>query len=417
MEGLVIRGGKPLCGTVEISGAKNAVLPILAATVIHGGKYVIYNCPDIADVRCAVRILQSLGGQVTRMGSVLSVDTRELCRWVVPAELMAQMRASVLFLGPLLARFGAAVLTMPGGCPLGRRPIDLHLEAISRMGASVTLLERQIRCSAPRLHGETICFAFPSVGATENALMAAVACHGTVTLENGAKEPEVCDLIAFLQAMGADIRTDGSGTITVCGGSPLHDADHAVMADRIETATYLCAAAGCGGEILLKDADERHLLPVVQVLRAAGCTIEQKNDGIFLQSSGQLIAVGDIETAPYPGFPTDAQAPVMAALLRAKGQSRFSETIFEQRFGHVPQLLRHGAGIEVTGHMAIVDGVGELKPAQTCACDLRAAAALILAALQAEGESRVFGLKHLYRGYDNPEGKLRTLGAQIGYIQ
>jgi len=417
MEAFAISGGKPLHGTVEISGAKNAVLPILAATVIHGGKYVIYNCPDISDVENAVQILRSIGGQVTRVGTVISVDTRELCRCVIPAQLMEKMRASVLFLGPLLARFGAAVLTMPGGCPLGRRPIDLHLEAMSHMGASVTLLEQQICCNATLLHGGTVRFAFPSVGATENAMMAAVACRGTVTLEHAAQEPEVCDLAAFLQAMGADIRGAGTKTITICGGAPLHDADYTVMPDRIETATYLCAAAGCGGEILLRSAEARYLRPVIHLLEKAGCVIEEKENGLQLRSSGKLVGVGDVETAPYPGFPTDAQALLMAALLRAEGQSRFSETIFEQRFGHVPQLLRHGARIEITGHMAAVDGVRTLCPAHTRAHDLRGAAALVLAAMQTEGESRIFGLKHLYRGYDNPEGKLRTLGAEIKRIQ
>lgn len=417
MEAFVINGGVPLNGTVEISGAKNAVLPILAATTLHGGKYVLHNCPDIADVQTAQQILQTLGGQVTRVGNVLTIDTRELCRCVIPAELMMKMRASVLFLGPLLARFGAAVLTMPGGCPLGRRPIDLHLEAVSRMGAAVTLLEEQICCSAPFLHGCSIRFAFPSVGATENALMAAVACHGTVTIHNAAQEPEVCDLIAFLQTMGADIRGSGTKTLTVCGCAALHDADHTVMADRIETATYLCAAAGCGGEVTLLGADGRCLVPVVQALQNAGCSIEQMENGLRLCGDGRLKAVGHIETAPYPGFPTDAQAVVMAALLRAEGQSSFSETVFESRFGHVPQLLRLGAQICLAGHTATVCGVKKLIPGQVEACDLRAAAALVVAALQIEGETTVFGLKHLYRGYDNPEEKLRTLGAGIRLLQ
>ena len=417
MGALIISGGKPLHGTIEISGAKNAVLPILAATTVYGGKYVLHNCPDIADVRAAQQILQTLGAQVTRVGSVLSVDTRDLCGNVIAAHLMLKMRASVLFLGPLLARFGSCVLTMPGGCPLGRRPIDLHLEAMSRMGAAVTLLEDQICCAAPVLHGCEITLSFPSVGATENAVMAAVACHGTVVIRNAAREPEICDLIAFLQAMGADIRGGGTDTIIIYGGAALHDADHTVMADRIETATYLCAAAGCGGEVTLLGAQAACVEPVLQVLEKAGCTVGREKDLVFLQSSGTLCAVEKIETSPYPGFPTDAQAITMAALVRAQGRSCFYETVFERRFGHVPQLRRLGARIEQHEHFAVVQGTKTLHPAQVEACDLRAAAALIIAALQTQGETAVFGLKHLYRGYDNPEGKLRTLGAQLRFMQ
>ena len=417
MEALVIHGGTPLRGTVEISGSKNAVLPILAATVLCGGEYVLHNCPDIADVRHCVEILRGLGGRVTRSDDVLYVDTADLCRCTIPGYLMRTMRASVLFLGPLLARFGCAELTMPGGCPLGGRPIDLHLEAVSRMGAAVTLLEETICCRGPVLHGCSIEFRYPSVGATENALMTAVGCHGTVTIRNAAKEPEIGDLITFLQAMGADIQGAGTDTLTVSGGRPLKSAEHTVMSDRMEAATYLCAAAGCGGDITLSGADATCLVPVIEALRCAGCEIVSRKDQLMLQSTGVLRAVGEIETAPYPGFPTDAQAPMMAALLRARGCTRFSETVFEKRFGHIPELRRFGAGIEETASAALVRGVEKLRPAQAEACDLRAAAALILAALQAEGESRVFGLKHLYRGYDNPVRKLSSLGASIQCVQ
>lgn len=417
MDAFVINGIQPLYGCVKISGAKNAVLPILAATICHGGKYVLHNCPDIADVRYAVQILRTLGAQVTRVDHVLSVDTRDLCRWVIPAGLMMKMRASVLFLGPLLARFGRAVLTMPGGCPLGRRPIDLHLRAVSCMGAAVTMLEEQICCCTSGLHGCDISFDFPSVGATENAVMAAVGCCGTVTIHNAAREPEVCDLIAFLQAMGADIRGAGTDIVTVCGGAPLHDADHTVMADRIEAATYLCACAGCGGKIALDGAQETTLQPVADVLRSAGCKVWQRENALCLESNGELCAVGCIETAPYPGFPTDAQALVAAALLRADGQSKLSETIFENRFGYVSQLQRLGAQIGIVGSTAVISGVRDLRPAKLEACDLRAAAALMIAAMQTQGESTVFGLKHLYRGYDNPEAKFCSLGARIRLIQ
>lgn len=417
MEILRICGGKPLHGTIEISGAKNAVLPILAATVICGGKYVIHNCPDISDVTLAEEILKSLGGHTTRVGKTLTVDTRDVTSCEIPAALMAQMRASVLFLGPLLARFGAAVLTMPGGCPLGRRPIDLHLDAMSLMGATVTLLEGSICCEVCCLHGCTIDLPFPSVGATENALMAAVACQGTVTLRNAAKEPEIADLIRFLRSMGADILGEGTDTLVISGGVPLHDTDHHVMPDRIETATWLCAAAGCGGEVCLKHTDASLADPVIDTLRKAGCVIRREKNSLRICADRPLQAVGHIETAPYPGFPTDAQALVMAAFLRAEGCTRFSETIFERRFGHVPQLRSFGAMIETAGPTALVCGVPVLHAADVEGCDLRATAALVIAALQAEGESRISGLKHLCRGYDNPEDKLRALGAEAMILQ
>lgn len=413
MEALRIRGGTPLHGTIEISGAKNAVLPILAATVICGGKYVIHNCPEITDVTFAEEILRCLGGYTARVGKTLTVDTRGLCDCEIPGVLMCSMRASVLFLGPLLARFGRAVLTMPGGCPLGRRPIDLHLDAVSQMGAAITLQDGSIRCEAPRLHGCTVELPFPSVGATENALMAAVACRGTVTLRNAAREPEIGDLICFLRAMGADIRGIHTDTLVITGGLSLHDADHRVMPDRVETATWLCAAAGCGGNITLQETDGRLLLPVLSILEQSGCSITRGESSLQLQADGLPEAVGCIETAPYPGFPTDAQAVMMAALLRARGCTRFSETVFERRMGHVAQFRRMGADIETAGATAVVRGVEELLPARVCGCDLRAAAAMVVAALQIPGETLVTGVKHLRRGYDNPEKKLRALGADI----
>ena len=413
MEALVIDGGKPLCGSVAISGAKNAVLPILAATVIGGGTIVLHHCPDITDVALAAEIIAYLGGSVKRLGRTLWVDTSGVCRWVIPAALMARMRASVLFLGALLARFGKAVLAMPGGCPLGRRPIDLHLEALAQMGAGVCLYENEIHCEASRLHGGVIELPFPSVGATENVLLAASACHGTVVLRGAAREPEVEDLARFLRSAGVEIWGEGTEELTVNGGAPLRDAAHTILPDRIETATYLCAAAACGGEVELRQTDGDLLNPVVQVLRQSGCELSKTADGVQIRSSGILQACGSLETAPYPGFPTDAQALVMAALLRAEGCTRFSEGIFERRFGHVPQLRKLGAEIETMGSTALVRGVRQLSAASLESGDLRAAAALVIGALQAQGKSTVTGLKHLDRGYDNLEGNLRSLGAEI----
>lgn len=413
MEALIIGGGKPLQGTVSVCGAKNAVLPVMAAAVAHGGTYILHNCPDITDVSIAGEIIRHLGGQVLRQEQTLWVDTANVCRWQIPAALMARMRASVLFLGALLARFGRAVLTMPGGCPLGRRPIDLHLEALAQMGAGVCLYENEIRCEAARLHGCVIELPFPSVGATENALVAATACHGTVRILGAAREPEVVDLVRFLRSSGAEITGEGTAELTVHGGAAMGNTTHTVLPDRIETATLLCAAAGCGGEIVLQKTDGALLPPVVEALEQAGCQVVCAAGEIRLSSSGELQACGSLETAPYPGFPTDAQALVMAAMLRAKGSVRFSESVFERRFGHVPQLRKFGACIETAGSTALVQGVPKLHAAQAEGVDLRAAAALVIAALQAEGKSVITGLKHLDRGYDNLEGKLRLLGADI----
>lgn len=412
METWIVSGGKSLEGTVEIHGAKNAVLPILAATVLHGGVYRLHHCPEITDVQLAAEIIEALGGAVRRTGQSLEVDTTGVCRWTVPQALMARMRASVLFLGPLLVRFGRAELTMPGGCPLGRRPIDLHLEAMARMGASVRLEEDRIDCRVRQLHGCVLELPFPSVGATENALLAAVGCWGTVTLRGGAEEPEVADLVRFLQAMGAEIRREDGGW-TVRGGAPLHGAVHTVLPDRIETATYLCAAAGCGGDVRLTGTDVSLLQPVAQALEAAGCRLEPLPDGVRIQSEGRLRAVERLETAPYPGFPTDAQALMMAALLRAEGSSGFYETIFERRFRHVPQLQKLGAQIETAGPSAQVRGVPRLHGASLEGADLRATAALVIAALQAEGKSSISGIKHLKRGYDSLAEGLKSLGAEI----
>lgn len=417
MESLRVCGGVPLQGTVKISGAKNAALPILAATVLHGGKYVLYHCPRISDVTVAGEIITYLGGRVVRLGDTLTVDTRELHGWTIPASLMGTMRASVLFLGALLGRFGRAVLTLPGGCALGRRPIDLHLEALARMGAAVTLHEGEIRCHGSRLHGGVVEFPFPSVGATENFLLAAVSCQGTVRLLHAAKEPEIVDLAHFLQAMGADIQGAGTAVLTVSGGLPLRDTEYTILPDRIETATILCAAAACGGYVTLEETDAELLLPVLRTLEAAGCMVSKTERSISLTADGRLTAPPPIETSPYPGFPTDAQAPVMAALLRAKGATRFSETIFECRFGHVPQLRRMGGHIELLGSTALVRGVERLRGGTVAGTDLRAAAALVIAALQTPEETTVTGLKYLDRGYDSLEKKLQSLGADIRRVQ
>ncbi len=413
MEALVVYGGKPLEGTVEINGAKNAVLPILAATVRQGGTYVLRNCPNISDVEMASEIIRLLGGSVERQGRTLLVDTQNVTGWQIPASLMERMRASVLFLGAILGRFGRAWLTLPGGCPLGRRPIDLHLEVMSELGAAVTMQDGEIRCQGTELHGAEICFPVPSVGATENFLLAATACRGTAILHHAAREPEVVDLARFLCSMGADIQGAGTDTIVVRGGEELSGTTYTVLPDRIETATYLCAAAGCGGDVTLCGTDGELLLPVLEALEQAGCQIRRGRDRLQLTCREPLKAVPEIMTAPYPGFPTDAQAPWMAAMLRAEGESAVTETVFDSRFGHADGLRAFGASIHLAGPVARINGVERLHPAQVRGGDLRGTAALVLAALQAPGKSVIFGLNHLDRGYDDMEGTLRRLGAEV----
>ena len=413
MESFVIHGGKPLEGTVQIHGAKNAALPVLAATVLHGGTYTLSNCPDISDVRLAGEIIELLGGSVTRRGSALLVDTTRLTGWEIPACLMERMRASVLFLGALVGRFGKARLSLPGGCPLGRRPIDLHLEVMSELGAVVTMQAGEVLCREKDLRGGMVCFPTPSVGATENFLLAAAACHGESVLRNAAKEPEIVDLAAFLTAMGAEIEGAGTEVIRVRGGNTLRAADHAILPDRIETATYLFAAAACGGRVTVTHTDGTLLLPVVEVLSRAGCRVETEPGRIRLTAEGRRRAVGEVMTAPYPAFPTDAQALLMAAMLRAEGETVITETVFDSRFGHVPAMRVFGGDIVCTGPKAVIRGRPMLHPAAVRGTDLRGTAALVIAALQTPGESRIFGLEHLNRGYTAMETKLSALGAEV----
>lgn len=417
MEFLSVTGGAPLYGTIPIHGAKNSILPIMAAAIVIPAPCVIHNCPNIADVTNSIEILRHLGCKVRRTGNTLRIDAREVTRCDVPMALAGRMRSSVLFLGALLARMGCARIALPGGCPLGRRPIDLHLSAMRAMGAEVECGEREVCCRARRLHGAVLSLPIVSVGATENAILAALSAAGRVVIENAAREPEIGDLIGFLRSAGADITGEGTGRLCVRGGAPLHETAYTVLPDRIETATYLCAAAACGGEVTLTKTNARTLAPVIQILRGAGCDIQTEDEAICICANGKLCAPEKIVTAPYPAFPTDAQAPMMAALLRAAGTCEFVETIFENRFRHVRQLKKMGADIRLDGASAWVRGTQTLRGARLIAEDLRGGAALLIAALAAEGKSEIFGVKHIKRGYDNPEGKLQALGARIKYVE
>ena len=416
MSRLLIRGGNRLQGEVTIQGAKNSVLPILAATILTGGSVVLRRCPRLRDVEASIRILQALGCKAGWRGDVLEVDTAGMTGCDVPDALMREMRSSVIFLGAILARCGEASLTSPGGCELGPRPIDLHLSGLRALGAEIDDTGGTLHCKAAKLTGREIVLGFPSVGATENLMLAACGAEGVTVLSNAAREPEIEDLQGFLNTCGAVITGAGTSTVVIRGGRPLHGGTYTILPDRIAAATYLCGAASAGGEVFLRDAREEHLSAVTAVLREAGCDVQSGAESIRLRRDGPLQGVRPVRTAPYPGFPTDAQAPLMAALTRGKGCTVFVENIFESRYRHVDELSRMGADIRVEGRVAVVYGVPRLHGAQVRATDLRGGAALAVAALGAEGRSELTGVHHIDRGYQSLEGDLRRLGAEIRRI-
>lgn len=417
LERFVIAGGTPLGGETAIHGAKNSVLALLAATALCKGETVLHNCPDLSDVRTSIAILRHLGCRVTRQEDVITVCADGLTRHDIPDEMMTRMRSSILFLGAILARAGRAQLTYPGGCALGARPIDYHLLALERLGAEIEKSGAVIRCLVPqKLHGASILFPFPSVGATENALLAAVLAEGETIIRGGAREPEIADLICFLNRCGGKIRTDGDGNLMVSGVMELTGCDYHVMPDRMEAATYLCCGAISGGDILLQTVCPEHLGSVLPVLGEMGCRISTGTDHIALHAPRRLRAVKEIMTMPYPGFPTDAQAPFMALASVADGTTTFTENIFENRYAHVGELARMGADIIVSGKTAVVSGVRKLHGAEVSATDLRGGACLVEAALAAEGLTVVSGVGHIDRGYERMEQKLTELGAQIKRI-
>ena len=414
MSAYLVEGGNRLQGTARVHGAKNSVLPILAATILCPGESVVHNCPDLSDVRASIAILEHLGCRVERAGDTVTVDASALTSRDVPDALMREMRSSVIFLGAILARLGEAIMSFPGGCELGPRPIDLHLAAIRSLGAEVREQGGELHCSAAGgLAGCEITFSIPSVGATENAMLCACGAEGVTVICNAAREPEIVDLQAFLRALGADVRGAGTSVITVRGKKPLHGGEHTVMPDRIVAATLLTAVAAAGGEAELLGTDYRQLSTVTAVLTEAGCRIRSGSDSIHICREAPLRGVRPIRTAPYPGFPTDAQPPVMAALCRGTGTTVFVENMFESRYRHVDELSRMGADIRVEGKVAVVCGVERLHGAALQAADLRGGAALVVAALGAEGRSEITGLHHMDRGYYGLEDTLRGLGADI----
>ncbi len=408
-----IAGGRPLAGRLTVHGAKNSALPILAAAALCPGVSVIHNCPPLSDVTASLSILSHLGCTVTQEGETVTVDASTLTRQDIPDALMREMRSSVLFLGAILGRTGRAVLSYPGGCELGPRPIDLHLSALRTLGAEIQEGPDGLVCQASRLRGGGIALSLPSVGATENAMLAAVAAEGVTTITNAAREPEIVDLQTFLRAMGAKVSGAGTSVVTIQGGRPLHGAEHTVMGDRIVACTHLAAVAAAGGSVEMEGVNPSHLVPVTNLLQEAGCEIHIREGLLCLTHEGPLSGVSPIHTAPYPGFPTDAQAPIMAALCAAAGTTLFVETMFQSRYRHVDELRRMGANIRTEGQVALLTGVPRLHGANLRAHDLRGGAALVVAGLGAEGVTTVEGLEHIDRGYYHLDSVLRSLGADI----
>lgn len=414
MSKLILSGGHRLRGEVQVHGAKNSVLPILSATYLTQGESVLHNCPDLTDVRLACTILQKLGCTVNFTQGTIGVSTVGAGGTAIPAECMREMRSSIVFLGALLARTGRAVLCAPGGCNLGPRPIDLHLMALRRMGVQIREENEMLFCCAPKgLCGATIRFPFVSVGATENILIAACAARGRTRIYNAAQEPEVVDLAHFLQQCGARIHGIGSAELEIEGVAKLNGTEYEILPDRIETATYLIAGAVTGGDLLLKNTQAALLEPVWTRLQAAGCRIQWSGSQIRLRGPEQLRAFPTVETAPHPGFPTDAQAICMTAASVARGETCFRETIFSERFRHVPALRTMGAQITVCGETALVNGVSRLHGACVHATDLRGGAALVLAGLCADGKTEITDVRHIDRGYQQIEHVLTQLGAKI----
>lgn len=414
MEKIIVRGGQRLSGSVKVEGAKNAVLPVIAATLLASdGKSVIRDVPTLSDVYTINEVLRSLNAVVEFENNTITVDASRELKIEAPFEYVRKMRASVLVMGSLLARNGRSRVALPGGCAIGSRPIDQHLKGFEAMGATVKVGNGFIEAEAvDGLHGAKIYLDFPSVGATENLMMAAVLAKGTTIIENVAKEPEIVDLANFLNKMGAKVKGAGTGTIKIEGVKVLFGADHNIIPDRIEAGTFMVASAITGGDVLVKGAVPEHLSSLVAKMEEMGVTIIEEEDGLRVIGPEKLKAV-DIKTMPHPGFPTDMQSQMMALLLRAQGTSMITETVFENRFMHVEEFRRMNANIKIDGRSVIMNGPSDLQGAEVAATDLRAAASLILTGLVADGMTRVTELYHLDRGYVNFHQKLAALGADI----
>ena len=412
MSKLTITGGKPLEGTITVSGAKNAVLPIIAASLLCAEPIQLDDAPDLLDVNIMNRVILALGAKVERKGSTLYIQAQEIDCIEAPYDLVSQMRASIVTMGPLLARKGHVRISHPGGCAIGSRPINWHLKGLEALGAEVKMDHGFLDVSTKGLKGTRIYLDYPSVGATQNIMMAASMAQGTTLIENAAQEPEIVDLATFLNEMGGKVRGAGTSIIHIEGVREFHGTTHTVIPDRIEAGSFLLLAAATGGDVLVQNVIADHLKPLIAKMEEAGIRMVEEGDGIRIRGDGIYNSV-DIKTQVHPGFPTDLQAPFMAFLTRARGTGLITETVFENRFMHVDELKRMGADIKIEGRSAIVQGIQRINAAPVTATDLRAGAALILAALTADGTTDIRGIHHIDRGYEKVEEKLSRLGANI----
>ncbi|MDD6995987.1 MAG: UDP-N-acetylglucosamine 1-carboxyvinyltransferase [Candidatus Borkfalkiaceae bacterium] len=417
MDKFIVQGGLKLFGAAEIQAAKNAVLPLLAASVLTDEKVILHNVPSISDVENMLHILSELGCVITRAQGSVIIDGKNAVSHELPASLTRELRSSVFMLGSVLTRFHRAKISYPGGCDIGLRPIDLHLSGLKRLGVTIIEENGYVICSADKIRGADILLDFPSVGATENIMLAAVKAEGETVIRNAAKEPEIADLQNFLLSMGAKVKGAGSGTVIIEGVKALHGVEYTPIRDRIEAGTFLIAAACCGGEIETRGVTEENIAALLHKLRENGCKITVKGDKIRLQSSGRLKSASLVQTLPFPGFPTDLQAQYTALSATARGTTVVEENLFETRYKYAGELKKMGADVTVRGRTAVIRGVDKLHGASVTASDLRGGAALVIAALNAEGESNVFDLSHIDRGYALFSEKLSGLGARIRRVK
>ncbi len=416
MSELIVNGCKHLYGEIDVSGAKNSVLPLLAATYLCDGECVLHNCPDLTDVRVSIKILEVLGCKCTYDGKTAVIKPCARVNYTVPEALMREMRSSIVFMGAIAAVNLKAVMSLPGGCELGPRPIDIHIDALRKLGAEIECFNGRLECEFKNgIVGCEIPLRFPSVGATENIMLSAVLAKGTTVIHNAAKEPEISDLALFLNSAGAKISGMGTDTIVIEGVNRLNGAEHEIMPDRIVAATYLFATAACSGKVRLKNAVPEHIIPIISALKDSGCEVETRN-GVTVVSNKMLHAVESISTQPYPGFPTDAGPLFLSFACTLKGTSVFVENIFDNRFRYVDELQRFGAKIKTVGRVAIVTGTKKLSCADVTAFDLRGGAALVTAALCSKGRSVVKKVCYIDRGYDRIENSFNILGADIKRI-
>ena len=415
MQKYIIKGGKKLEGVVKISGSKNASLPIIAATILNSGKSILYNVPDIHDTKMMFEILKILGAKIEKKKNKIIIDTSKIDKYEIPEDLMRQMRSSVILAGSLIGKYHKAIFSYPGGCDIGTRPIDLHLKGFKKLGINIEKSYGNIICNCEKIVGEKIDLDFPSVGATENIILASVLQEGITVISNAAREPEIIDLQNFLNKMGAKIKGAGSNEIIIEGVKKLKDVSYNIMPDRIEAGTYLCAGAITGGNIVLKGVNANHLMPVISKLEEAECNINIEKDAIEIKSPKKIKAL-EIKTMPYPGFPTDMQSMFVSMLTVAKGTSIMVENIFENRYRYVQELIRMGAKITVEGKSAIIKGTRKLYGTNVKATDLRGGAALVLAGLVAKGKTNIENIDYILRGYEKFDEKLKLLGANIELI-